>query len=289
MNRRRAHADGTFGGPDPDGPVDHDVDVIRLDTANGGATKAVLVHYACHPVVTADRRVGPDFPGAVRTQLSRRLGNGAVIAFLQGCCGDINPALVRDGGFYRGETADVEKLGGELATAAAATLEAGLDPCGAPVLTTRSTLARLPLHPPSRDTLARRRNEDGIWGDWCRHLWAHPDQVVEEVPLRLTLVELTDDLALLGFDAEMTVAYGHFVKSRSETRRVLPLGYTNGMIGYVVTAQQVREGGYEPEGSYPYIYRPGPFTAGAEQVVKSAVDALLADTQVAAAATGGRP
>ena len=62
------------------------------------------------------------------------------------------------------------------------------------------------------------------------------------------------------------------------SRRVLPIGYSNGMIGYLVTAEQIAEGGYEPAESYAYLYRPGPFRPEVERAVSDHVRTLLAST-----------
>ncbi|GAB3416047.1 hypothetical protein [Flindersiella endophytica] len=274
MNRRRANPDGTFGGADPDGPSDPEVTVVRLDTVSGHP-RAVFVHYACHPVVTADQEAGPDFPGVLRARLETQFGDGVVVAFLQGCCGDIDPALLRDGQFRRGGQAELDELGGVLADAASSALTR-LVPAGDLAVRSRSSVTNLPLHPPSLTQLASLRDSNDIWGDWSRHLLAHPELLVDKAPLRLTLLELTDELALLGFDAELTVAYGDYVKVRS-SGRVLPIPYSNGMIGYIVTAEQVRQGGYEPDDSFPYVYRSGRFIAHVEGIVQSAIDDLLRD------------
>ncbi|MFC7620582.1 neutral/alkaline non-lysosomal ceramidase N-terminal domain-containing protein [Microlunatus sp. GCM10028923] len=293
LNRRRADPDGGRGGPDPDGPVDPEVTVIRFDRPDGSA-KALLTHYACHPVITADQLAGPDFPGVTRARLAERLGplrqaqddastgsgKTVVIAFLQGCCGDLDPALTEGDRFVRGGDADLDRLGGALADSVIAVIDAGLEPAGDLAVRTRTGTAQLPLHTPSLAMLANRKDEDGIWGDWSRHLLAHPELITEEIPLRLIMLELTDGLALLGLDAEITVEYGLWLKNWSNGG-VLPIPYTNGMIGYVVTADQVREGGYEPDDSYPYVYRSGRFTTRTEEIVRSAIMSLLTERTTA--------
>lgn len=284
LNRRRANPGGGRGGPDRDGPTDPDVAVIRFDRPDGTA-KALLTHYSCHPVITADRLAGPDFPGVTRARLAERLpstgsGNSVVIGFLQGCCGDLDPALTEGDRFVRGDDADLDRIGGALADAVSAVLEAGLEPAGELAVRTRTGTAELPLQPPSLAMLANRRDEDGVWGDWARHLLAHPELIIEEIPLRLILLELTDGLALLGLDAEITVEYGLWLKNWSNGG-VLPIPYTNGMIGYVVTADQVRQGGYEPDDSYPYVYRSGRFATRTEELVRSAIMSLLTERTTA--------
>jgi hypothetical protein len=88
--------------------------------------------------------------------------------------------------------------------------------------------------------------------------------------LEITRLELAENLILAAFNAEMVVQYGLFIKDRFN-RRVLPLGYTNGMIGYVTTAEQLAEGGYEPCGSTPYFNLPAPFAAGTEARIRTAI------------------
>lgn len=277
INRRRPNPDGTNGGPYPNGLTDNEVSVLRFDRTNG-TTKAVLVHYTCHPVIAGDPhdvRVTPDYPGAMREHLATLLDDDPVVGFLQGCSGDVNPCLVDDSGeFYRGSDHEIVELGGRLADAAAEALRGPARPLGTGRVEVSERTAELPLQEPSRHRLARQRHEPGIWGEWAGRLLDEPERLVEKVPLRLSTLRLTDRLALLGFDAEVTVPYSHYVKQASDGV-VLPIGYTNGMIGYVVTDEQVRAGGYEPDDSYPYIFRPGRFAPGVERAVKVEVDAAL--------------
>ncbi|REF36411.1 hypothetical protein [Thermasporomyces composti] len=305
VNRRRARPDGWVLAPNPGGPVDPEVHVLRLSRVTGegahaeeaGSTEphgsaasltaesqgtmadetlAVLVHYTCHPTTSDAPQVSADYPGAMRDALRESLGEDVVISFLQGCCGDINPAVVRDGQFHRGGDAELAQLGSALAASVRDVLSGPMTDLPDGEVRVQTRTVDLPLATPSRDQLLALRDDEGIWGDWARHLLADPARLVDHVPLRLTLLSLSPELALLGFDAEVTVAYGFEVKRRSGSR-VLPLPYTNGMVGYVVTDEQLRQGGYEPNESYPYIYRPGRWALGVEERVTAAVDAVLAD------------
>lgn len=271
VNRRRLHPDGGVGGADPDGVTDPETTVVRFATEDG-ATAAVLVHYACHPVVSNHDMVGPDFPGAMRARLASTVDG--VVGFLQGCCGDINPDTVRDGLFVRGDDADIDAIGHALADSALTALNGQMSALKPTAVRVDEQSVALALRPPSLDDLRRLRDQPGIDGDWSSTLLASPEKIVSEIPLRLTLLTIADGLALLGLDAEVTVAYGLFAKEYS-AGAVLPMPYTNGMIGYVVTDEQLREGGYEPEVSYLYIYRPGPFAPGVEQSTKNAMADLM--------------
>ena len=269
INRRRVNADGTVGGPDPSGDIDREVVTIRYVRPDGG-TVALLVHFACHPSTRADREVSADFPGSMKAEMRSRLGADVVVGFLQGCSGDIRVDLVEDGDFRNGSTSDVARLGGVLAAAVQRacgqeeTLASGL-------ICARSWTVGLSLSNPTPEELARRRALGGIWAEWSAVMEADSAKITPSVPIQLSALALGDGLSVLGFDAEVSVVYGQFVKARSRGR-TLPIAYTNGMIGYVVTAEQVRLGGYEPAESYAYLYRPGPFDTSIEATLRSAIE-----------------
>lgn len=73
-----------------DGPVDHEVKVLRIDAA-GGQPLAAVVNYACHPITVGPDGdlITPDYPGVVKRVVEQ--ATGATCLFLQGAAGDIGP------------------------------------------------------------------------------------------------------------------------------------------------------------------------------------------------------
>ncbi len=108
----------------PYGPVDPTVGVLRVTDAQG-AVRAVLVNYACHPVVLGppNRKLSADYPGAMRTEVEAKLGGGAVCFFLQGAAGDINPLMLARSGDSTKDLPVVDAMGKTLATEVLAVLE----------------------------------------------------------------------------------------------------------------------------------------------------------------------
>ena len=91
VNRRERAPDGrTVLGWNPDGFVDEDVPVLRIDAEDGSAV-ATLVVFGCHPVVLAAEvaKAGPDFVGPLRDTVERL--RGGVCLFLQGSAGNVLP------------------------------------------------------------------------------------------------------------------------------------------------------------------------------------------------------
>ncbi len=102
-NRLKRERDGTattyFENPwrIPLGSVDPTVGVIRIDDEKG-KTRAVIVCYACHPVVLGPKNtnISADYPGVTMRRIEKRLppGRDAMCMFIQGCGGDINPLFL---------------------------------------------------------------------------------------------------------------------------------------------------------------------------------------------------
>ena len=91
VNRRERAADGrTVLGWNPEGFVDEDVPVLRID-AEDGTPVATIVVFGCHPVVLAAEvaKAGPDFVGPLRDAVERL--RGGVCLFLQGSAGNVLP------------------------------------------------------------------------------------------------------------------------------------------------------------------------------------------------------
>jgi hypothetical protein len=93
INRRvRASGDRPAAvGRNPEGFVDRDLIVARIDKADG-RPYAVLVNYACHGTVMGfeNDRISPDWPGAMRRTLEAALP-GARCLFFQGAAGNQGP------------------------------------------------------------------------------------------------------------------------------------------------------------------------------------------------------
>lgn len=183
VNRDLRLSDGrAVAGPNPEGPADRSVGVVRLER-EGGTPLAILVNYACHPTVLGpdNTLVSPDYPGTTKRVVEAQLG--APCLFLQGAHGDMGPVE----GFV-GDIAVAERLGTRLGLEAAK-VALGLDarpvrrrlerviPSGAPLtvfveeptgeppprLTLSNGRARLPVRDPLPDILAGAERRMAHW------------------------------------------------------------------------------------------------------------------------------
>jgi neutral ceramidase len=97
-NRLRVNPDGTVTWFErnttmiPTSPIDPTVSVLRVDTSEGKPL-AILVNYACHPVVfgSDNLKYSADYPAVMANTIEQAFGGQPICMFLQGGDGDINP------------------------------------------------------------------------------------------------------------------------------------------------------------------------------------------------------
>ena len=80
---------------DPDGPADTVLRVILFDSDEGPV--ACLLNFACHATVLDGRNLmlSAEFPGVACRIVEQATGAGVV--YLNGACGDVNPAWMEQG------------------------------------------------------------------------------------------------------------------------------------------------------------------------------------------------
>ena len=97
-NRLRNNPDGTASWFErnptmvPTAPVDPTLGILRVDNSQGEPL-AILVNYACHPVIfgSDNLQYSADWPGVMIKTVEKAFDGKPVVIFLQGGDGDINP------------------------------------------------------------------------------------------------------------------------------------------------------------------------------------------------------
>ena len=189
VNRRLRTAEGIAMRPNPEGVVDRDVVVLRVDevegagggqSASGGPSRpplAVLFRYTCHATAMGAQNylITADYPGAAAAPIESTYGGETTALFLQGCAGDIRPNLTSErGGFRSADWDELARLGRELGSAAVAAAEhaafgvgAGSDAGGANggggTVAAAGMVTTLPYAPPPPEAELRALVDSGKW------------------------------------------------------------------------------------------------------------------------------
>jgi hypothetical protein len=251
----------TLLAPAPEKRRDTDADLFRI-LDERGQVLACLWKYACHPVGAASLlSVDAEYPGRVRRRLRPKERQDIPIVFWQGFAGDVRPWIPER-------------------TSVARRLAAMLRGPG--------------FAPPDQDR----------WSGWCERLADEVEAQVargrwrpvspgiavsgREIPLDDLLrsegggtprparamsvqrVTLGNEVDLLFVSAEVCSPYMERLRG---PRPTVFVGYTGDTACYLPTEEQVREGGYEADGFWPYFGMKGDWLPGFdrrfEQVVLS--------------------
>jgi neutral ceramidase len=256
----------------PDGPVDHAVPVLSIESPDG-ALRGVVFGYACHNTTlqaTAVRYHG-DYAGVAQRELESR-HRGAVAMFVAGCGADANPSP-------RGTEELVEQHGRSLADAVDAVLPSATTVTG----TLRAAFEEPALAyapPPPASTWRERLAADDVYER--RHarlmldIFERDGRLPAYEPAPLHVVRL-GDLTLVTLSGEVVVDYALAIK-QAYGERTWVAGYTDTVFGYVPSVRVLREGGYEGGGAMLYYGRPGPFDESVERTLLDGVKRLMAVT-----------
>lgn len=238
-----------------------------------GSLKGAMVHYPCHANLSNENAVQPDYPGIALRMLDDAFP-GSISIFLQGCTADLRPNSVLGQRFV---AAGYEKalLFAEDFFGACQNLLARNGAVIAPHLLVRRQLVELPLEGMlSLDELEQRaRTRQGVEGEWARAVLANQNRPSEQ--LELSRIDYGDRLHFYTFNAEVSQYYA--VYARQLDPDAVCIAYTNGMIGYLSTAEQIKEGGYEPVDSALYFALAGTYKPEIEALIHEAMRIAAAE------------
>ncbi|MHC4994128.1 MAG: neutral/alkaline non-lysosomal ceramidase N-terminal domain-containing protein [Planctomycetota bacterium] len=282
MNRRLPVPNGPpINSPYPDGPVDHQVPVLRVDSAKGD-TLAVMFGYACHNTTLGFQLFCGDYAGFAQ-QYIEDAHPGAVALFMTGCGGDQNP--------YPRRTLELaQRHGRSLATAVEAALEtrSTREVRGS----VRSALENVTLEfatPPTRAELVKRsQDKRARTAAYAKRLLALLDRdgaLQTEYVFPLQAVQFGEDLTLVALCGESVVDYSLRLKRElrqspdnridSPGPRIWVAGYSNHVFGYLPSKRVLLEGGYEGGRAMESTNYPGPFAPSVEERVVTKVKELV--------------
>ncbi len=250
--------------------IDNNLTIVGLYKRDG-SLKGLMIHYPCHANLSKENYIQPDFPGVVLGMLDKEFPNSISI-FLQGCTADIRPNVV---------------IGNKFTSC---TYEQVLEFSDLFYQDCCYTLKNEPL---SLDfNLKTAKKEIFVYQENLKDICEIEEMQFSELPherewavkvleknnrnyevLEINIINYADNISFLTYNGEISQYYSQYAKSLDE--RVISLGYTNGMIGYICTKEQIDEGGYEPEGSAIYFALSGTYKPEIEEIVQEGIKDLI--------------
>lgn len=268
--------------------VDNQVGVMEISDGKTGQIGAVLVNYACHPVVLDGTLYSKDFYHYTIENLKQKPGyENAEIIYTSGCCGDINP-------LERGDFQQAEKLGCMLAESINTPSTSKLELYN-PSIKVKSNRINIPLaHDLSKESAPALQNERSkilkelscenidkniakvkiAYLHWVENMLRKIDNgtLEKSVCADVKIIEI-GDLKILTIPFEAFHGIGLKIKKLFGENRTFVICYANGDFGYFPSKElyDQAEAGYEVGMAYKYYGYPGPVSKDAEDILFNAI------------------
>jgi hypothetical protein len=270
MNRREFTPKGVRIGRNPQGPVDHQVPVLRV-TSEDGRLRAVLFAYACHNTTLTGEfyQLSGDYAGFAQEEVEKA-HPGATALFMMLCGGDQNPEP-------RSSLELAESHGKTLAAEVSRVVSADLARVGGP-LRSNFRMVDLSFATHSRETFEKDLADANPHK--VRRAKAMLKAYDQRRPVRSVLypiqaVRFGRGLTLLALGGEVVVDYALRVKKEFGPEDIVVAGYSNDVMCYIPSLRVLKEGGYEAVDSMIYYGQPGPFAEDVEERVFGGIHAVL--------------
>jgi hypothetical protein len=270
MNRRKPVPTGFANSPNPAGPVDHALPILRVTGADGKLV-AVFAEYACHCTTISFNKIHGDWAGIAQEAIERDQP-GAVALIALGCAGDQNPNP-------RGTYELVNEHGAALAKEAGRVVKATMQPL-APGLACARKHLKLPFDriPTKEEFEAIATTKTGAVAYHARKnlaRLARGESLPTELDYSVQVWSFGDALAMVFLPGEVVVDYSLRIKRDFDGSRLWVNGYSNDVPCYIPSKRVLEEGGYEGGGAMIYYDRPTKFAPPVEELIMGAVREIL--------------
>jgi hypothetical protein len=259
-------------GETPNGPVDHDLPVLRVTDLNGKLV-ALLMNYACHgtTLVPEHNFVHGDWMGAAQDMIEKNYpGVTAMVAI--GCGGDANPSP-------RGEFAHVnqhaimtaDKIDKLLKSDKFSMLNS--IPAGS-MKKIELTFAHVP---DAKEFVEQSRMETapGLYARNSLSILAQGGTIPGTMSYPVQVWSFENQLAIVFLGGEVVVDYSLRIKREFIKEKMWVNAYSNDVSIYIASKRLFAEGGYEVDGSMPYYNRPSRLTEDTEEKIMTAIRELV--------------
>ncbi|HUQ91070.1 MAG TPA: neutral/alkaline non-lysosomal ceramidase N-terminal domain-containing protein [Bryobacteraceae bacterium] len=230
INRRARDTEGKISlGLNPDGPVDRQIGLIRLEKADGSPL-ALIANYSIHGTVLSGQflQISGDAPGIVASYVEQELG--APMLFVNGAAGNIAPIYSVYADPRSGHLMQFNVLLGDRILAAGRAM-------GGATNDVKLWAGEKWVETPRKKGLG--------WTDDLPSYASTSASGTPMVRLPIRFVRLNDTV-MWSAPVEMFCEISMAVRNQSPFANTFFFGYTNGWIGYLPTRAAFAEGGYEP-------------------------------------------
>lgn len=272
INRRVFRPGSVNFGSNPDGPVDHEVPVLRVEDGEG-RLRAIVFGYACHCTTLGGNhyRISGDWAGFAQDYLERA-HPGATALFVTGCGADANPEP-------RGTLEMARQHGLELAGAVSQAMRVARTPITGPLHAVFEEVDLPFANPPTRDEYLKRKEDKNAFvrrhAEKQLKMLDEKGKLPESYPCPVQVWQFGKDLTLVTLGGEVVVDYALRFKRELRDNPLWVVAYANDTFAYVPSARILIEGGYEADFNLIYYGLPTRFSNNVEDVLVKRIHELV--------------
>tara|TARA_E500000178_G_scaffold311672_1_gene327791 strand:- start:10 stop:1221 length:1212 start_codon:yes stop_codon:yes gene_type:complete len=241
--------------PNDIGIIDNFIDILNFSPINKKKVVASIVKYTCHPVTQLNKTAGADYIGYLRNIL--KVSYSSNIFFCQGYCGDIRPKLLNKK--FNIKNLIISALVGKRFRESQS-------------IDSLNFAKKLAKSINSNDNTLLVKRVNRFKGAAIKKIKL---QLINNKFSKEELLVQTwkfDEIFMIFVNAEMLSGY---IIDYYEGKPVINIGYSNGMIGYVPTAKDIKDGGYEVNKSRKIFNIENTFNLNIENKIKKSLHLLL--------------
>jgi neutral ceramidase len=247
------------------GPVDHDVPVLKA-TRSDGTLLAIVFGYACHCTVLDFNKFCGDFAGFAQIELETS-HRGAQAMFVAGCGGDQNPIPRRALELAAG-------YGKQLAESVEGVIRGPLKPIDGAIKTSYEENALAFATLPTKDQIERDAKSENFYiASRAKHLLNTIEsrgQIESSYPYPVEVWRL-GDLTWVFLGGEVVVDFALRIKRNLGSSRTWVSAYCNDVMAYIPSKRVLTEGGYEGATAMIYYGQPTVWSDEVEEAIIAAV------------------
>lgn len=287
INRWISSPEGAKWAPNPDGPVDDTLSVLRVDNSEG-IPFAAFVDYGAHAsVMSWGQYFAADYPGFIQSVVEKVYDDKINVLFANGASGDTKIKWLKkkeDGSddFGYGGVEDARRWGTVLAGETLTILEQirteEIDSIGVASKVIEFPMLSLPSVEKIEAELeeGRKKGEDTAWEERILaslRAGTAPTSISGEIQLMC----IGPDIILAAVPGELFSEIGLKMREQVDCKHLFIVGYSNGYIGYLPSAASCREDGDKPRYDWhKFFWYPANFSDGVEPAILETVRELAA-------------
>lgn len=269
LNRRRLMDDGTIrNGPNPTGPKDSMVHILKVCDKKG-RIRIVMVVYACHPTIYADlREISAEYPGRLCHKLEDKY-YGCTAVFLQGFAGNIKANISSRGDKWQNGTyEDINDMALILENKISKAISN--QPFSKATLDLGGIEFEIPIEiePAPKEYFINsigKRPTKPLLDRNAHKILENYDTMENKITIVAGILKLSSELCIAHMGGEPCFEVEEIVEKALGNKKVIFSGYSDA-VAYIPTDKLIPEGGYEVDSFLEYGFK-GQFKLGVDHKI----------------------